>query len=532
MRDLDADVVVVGAGPTGGAVAWRLASQGVDVLCVDRGHWFDYDGIARESADWEARRSTALHANPNVRKGADDYPVDDGDSPIKPMIGNGVGGSSIYWSAHVPRFRPEDFRIKTLDGVGEDWPICYADLEPYYSLNEEQWGVASFPGDPSAPPHGATAMTLPTIGAHGRRMAEVFDRFGWHWWPVDLVVGRDGDAPQTRHCTHIGPCDLGCPSRIRSGADRAFLRDAVDEGARLVTGTRVLRLEHDAQGRISAAICRDEDGDFRITGRRFVISGNGMGTPRLLLLSASAQFPDGLANRSGLVGRNLMLHPYARVDGDFDEPLGAWVSGEKAGLVSFEFYATRPEHEFKRGLKLQLTGGPGPLALARGAVYGDMLPWGEGHDAAFEARFDHSCGFTVCAEDLAEPDNRISLSPDLVDSDGLPAPKMRYRLSENSRKILDFGMDRAEEVLRGAGARQIFRTPLRSEAGFHLMGTARMGEDANTSVVDQYGRCHDVPNLFLADASVFVTSAAINPTATAQALALRTADHLIATRRN
>jgi choline dehydrogenase-like flavoprotein len=530
MRDVNADVVVIGAGPTGAAVAWRLASQGIDTVCIDRGGWFDYDGIDRAGADWETRRTNVLHSNPNIRRAESDYPVDDQDTPIKPMIGNGVGGSSIYWSAHVPRFRPEDFAVRTLDGVGDDWPLRYEDLAPYYALNEQRWGVAGFPGDPSAPPHGDNALTLPTIGAHGRRIAAAFDRLGWHWWPVDLVVGRDADAPGTAHCTHIGPCDVGCPSRIRSGADRAFARDAVAAGARFLTNTRVLRLDHDANGLVTAAICRDGEGDFRVTGARFVISANGMGTPRLLLLSASAMFPEGLANRSGFVGKNLMLHPYARVDGRFEEPVGAWVSGEKAGLISFEFYATRPEHDFKRGLKLQLTGGPGPLAVARGAVHGDMVPWGSSHHAAFAARFDHTCGFTVCAEDLAEDHNAISLSDTLFDRDGLPAPRMSYRVSENSRRSLDFGMARADEVLREAGAVETFRTPLRSEAGFHIMGTARMGSDPRKSVVDANGACHDVANLYLADASVFVTSAAINPTATAQALALRTADHLLAHR--
>ncbi|WP_172122016.1 GMC family oxidoreductase [Devosia sp. 919] len=529
MADLEAEVVVIGAGPTGAAAAWRLATKGISVVMLERGHWFDYNGVGRDSPDWERRRSAELHANPNIRRSPDDYPVDDAETPIKPMVGNGVGGSSIFWSAHVPRFRPEDFRINTLDGVGDDWPISYADLADYYALNEARWGVASYPGDPSAPPRGDHALTLPTIGAHGRRIAQVFDRFGWHWWPVDLVVGRDGDAPENGHCTHIGPCDLGCPSRVRSGADRAFVADALAAGARLVTGARVQRLEHDVGGLVTAAVCKGGGGTFRVTGDRFIVAANGMGTPRLLLLSGSGRFPDGLANSSGLIGRNLMLHPYGRVDGIFEEPLGAWVSGEKAGLISFEFYATRPENGFKRGLKLQLTGGPGPLALAKGAVYGTRLPWGDAHHAAFEARFDHTCGFTVCAEDLADPENRISLSPTLVDSDGLPAPKMIYTLSQNSRNILDFGMARADEVLRAAGAIETAHTPLRAEAGFHLMGTARMGADPERSVVDAYGRCHDVPNLFIADASTFVTSAAINPTATAQAFALRTADQILAT---
>jgi choline dehydrogenase-like flavoprotein len=530
MRSINADVAVIGAGPTGAAMAWRLASGGRDVLCVDRGDWFDYDAIDRNGADWELRRAGALHSNPNIRQGAFDDPIDDSDSPIKPMIGNGIGGSSVYWSAHVPRFRPEDFRIHTLDGVGCDWPVAYGDLAPYYALNESRLGVASIAGDPSVPTDAGARLRLPTVGAHGRRMAQVFDRFGWHWWPVDLVVGRDADQPQTAHCTHIGPCDLGCPSRIRSGADRAYAAEAVKAGARILPRTRAIRLEHGQDGRIVAAICATDDGPLRITASRFVICANGLGTPRLLLLSRSEQFPDGLANSSGLVGRNLMLHPYARVDGLFDEALGAMVSGEKAGLVSFEFYATRPENGFKRGLKLQLTGGPGPAATARGAVVGRPLPWGEHHHAAFEARYDHTCGFTVCAEDLADPENRITLSDSLTDRDGLPAAKMIYRLSENARQILDFGMQRAREVLLAAGAREIFDTPLRPEAGFHLMGTARMGQDPASSVVDAFGRCHDHDNLFIADASVFVSAAAINPTATAQALALRTADHILADR--
>jgi len=531
MHKISADVVIIGSGPTGAAAAWRLARAGIDVVCLERGDWFAYDEIRRDDPDWELRRASALHSNPNIRRGRDDSPIDDADSPIKPMIGNAVGGGSIFWSAHVPRFRPEDFRVASLDGIGDDWPLSYDDLAPYYRENERRLGTAFVPGDPSAPPHGNHALTMPTIGAHGRRFAAAFDRLGWHWWPVDLVVGRHADEPATVHCAHIGPCDLGCPSRIRSGADRAYMCDAVDHGARLMTRTRVTRLEVDGQDCVAAALCMTENGPLRVEGRTFVLAANGMGTPHLLLASRSERYPNGLANGSGLVGRNLMLHPYARVDGLFPDSVGAWVAGEKAGIVSFEFYATRAEHGFVRGLKLQLTGGPPPAALALGAVTGDALPWGEEHHDAFESRFDRICGLTICAEDLADENNRITLSDTVMDRDGNPAPKMTYAVSDNSRRILDFGMERAAEVLREAGALRLYRTPLRAEAGFHLMGTARMGTDPARSVVDSFGRCHDVSNLFVADASAFVTSAAINPTATAQALALRTADHIIATRR-
>lgn len=520
----------MGSGPTGATAAWRLASAGLSVVVIEKGRAFDPAALDRGGADWELRRGGEWSSNPNIRRGPDDDPVDDEDSPIKPMFASGTGGTSPHWSAHVPRFRPEDFRVRTLDGVGSDWPIAYDDLAPYYALAEAGWGAAFWPGDPSAPPRQGRPQPLPTLGAHGRRFAAAFDRLGWHWWPVDLVVGRDAGDPGIQRCSHPGPCDLGCPSRLRSSADRSFLADAVAAGARVLAGVRVLRIEADGRGRAAALVCRDADGDLRVEAAHVGLAGNGSATARLLLLSAHGGAPGGLANRSGLVGRGLMLHPYAKVDALFGEPLGGWAAGEKAGLVSFEFQQTRRERGFVRGVKLQLVAGPGPAALAQGAIVGAPLPWGGGHHAAFESRFDRICGFTVCAEDLAEDDNRIVLSHRLVDRDGLPAAKWIYRVSENSRRALDFGLDRAEEVLLAAGGGRTFRTPLRDQAGFHIMGTARMGDDPETSVVDAFGRCHDAPNLWVLDASVFVTSSVANPTLTAQAHALRAADRIIAER--
>jgi choline dehydrogenase-like flavoprotein len=531
MSEHETDIAIVGAGPTGAAAAWRLARAGPRVLVIEKGGAFDPASLDRDGDDWELRRAGKLSSNPNIRRGPDDDPVDDRDSPIKPMFAHGTGGTSPFWSAHVPRFRPEDFRVATLDGVGRDWPIGYADLAPYYELAEARWGTAFLPGDPSGEPRQGRPLKLPTIGAHGRRFAAAFDALGWHWWPVDLVVGRDADEASTRHCTHAGPCDLGCPSRIRSAADRSFLADAIAAGARLLVGTRVLSIETDAQGRASALVCRDRRSTFRVRASHVLLAANGSATPRLLLLSASGRAPNGLANGSGLVGRGLMLHPYARVDALFDEPLGSWVSGEKAGIVSFEFLQTRRERGFVRGVKLQLVAGPPPVALAEGAVTGRKLPWGPGHHAEFERRFDHLCGFTVCAEDLPEDDNRIALSDRVVDRDGLPAAKWIYRFAENSRRALDFGLDRGEEVLRQAGGREFHRLATRDQTGFHIMGTARMGSDRERSVTDAFGRTHEVPNLAILDASVFVTSSVINPTLTAQAHALRAADRLIAERR-
>lgn len=524
MPDIEADVVVIGAGPSGGAASLRLAQAGLSVVILERGHWLDYGTMDREAPDWEARRAGPLNPNPNRRRGPDDCPVEDTESPIKAMIGHAVGGTSPWWSAHVPRFRPEDFRVRSLDGVADDWPIDHNDLAPHYDAVEGAWGVAGVAGDPSGGPKDVPRLSLPTIGAHGERIIAAMERLGWHWWPVDLAVGQDAEAPTNGVCTHPGPCEIGCPARVRSGADRAFIARAIACGARLICGARVQHLERTADGRVAAAVCRDDTGQYRVKGAQFVLAAGGIGTPRLLLLSG-----DGFANRSGLVGRNLMLHPHARIDGLFPERLGTWIAGQKAGVVTSEFLATRPDCGFVRGFRMQLGGGPDPLSLAHGALVGP-IPWGDNHHAAFAARFDHICGVTVCGEDLPEPTNRITLSDHLKDRDGLPAAKMIYRLSSNSRVMLDTAIARAEELLCEAGAIQFAHERLREQAGFHPMGTARMGCDPERSVADSYGMCHDIKNLFLADASTFVTGSTANPTLTAQAIALRAADRIIGLR--
>jgi choline dehydrogenase-like flavoprotein len=258
-----------------------------------------------------------------------------------------------------------------------------------------------------------------------------------------------------------------------------------------------------------------------------VLAANGIGTPRLLLNSRSARFPDGLANRSGLVGRNLMFHPYAMVRGLFDRPLGGHRGPLGCAIISQEFYETDLSRGFVRGYSFQVARGLSPIASAHGGFLGDRVPWGREHRRAYAERFDRTITVAVIAEDLPEPANRVDLDPALADGHGIPAPRVSYTLSENSRRMLDHGIARAREVLEAAGARQVASTPLLRAGGWHLMGTARMGSDPATSVVDAEGRCHDVPNLHIVDGSVMVTGAAVNPTSTIQATALYVADRMI-----
>jgi choline dehydrogenase-like flavoprotein len=255
-----------------------------------------------------------------------------------------------------------------------------------------------------------------------------------------------------------------------------------------------------------------------------VMACNGVGTPRILLNSRSKQFPDGLANSSGLVGKNLMFHPVGFAQGTFEERLDSHKGPAGCCILSKEFYETDLDRGFVRGYNMQITRGSGPVGTALQGLATGEIPWGPGHHEAFGKRFDHVASVGVLCEDLPEEHNRVTLDPDLVDSDGIPAPKINYTMSENSRKMLEHGLARAEEVLVAAGAKEVISDGPIRPAGWHLLGTARMGDDPKTSVVNSWGRSHDVKNLVIVDGSIFVTAGGLNPTSTIQALALYIAD--------
>jgi choline dehydrogenase-like flavoprotein len=256
-----------------------------------------------------------------------------------------------------------------------------------------------------------------------------------------------------------------------------------------------------------------------------VLGANGIGTPRLLLLS-------GLANSSGLVGRRLMMHPFGTVVGMFDEDLGSTHGLWGQHIHSLEFYETDSKRDFVRGAKWGLQPTGGPLSMTRAYPWGENNAiWGTNFHADLRKRLGHSAMWGIICEDLPEEENRIVLDPKLKDSDGIQAPKIVYRMSENSKCLLKFHLARARESLEAAGAYQTVTAPLIRETGWHLLGTAKMGTDPTTSVVDAYGRCHDVPNLFIYDGSIWPTSSGMNPTATIAATALWCADHLVKNRR-
>jgi choline dehydrogenase-like flavoprotein len=520
------DCLIIGAGASGAAVAWSLAQAGFKVVCLEQGDWVARESLPHARDDWELHRLTDFNADPNVRQLAADYPVNNTESTFTPLMYNAVGGSTIHWSAHFPRYHPSDFRVRSLDGVGDDWPFTYEELEPFYDLSDRITGVAGVTGDPSQPPRSPCGTPPVPIGRLGETIAGGFDNLGWHWWISDGAIlseaydGRPG-------CNLCGPCDLGCPTGARASADVTFWPKALRHGVELRTGCRVREITVDEHGRAHAAVYYDRDGALHEQAASFIVlAANGIGSPRLLLNSRSPRFPSGLANRSGLVGKNLMFHPFASVGGVFPERLDSSAGPIGSIIFSHEFYETDPRRDFVRGFMLQIVRQSGPLHTALGGFTLKRVPWGAQHHAVFAERFGHMINIGVMGEDLPETINEVVLDPDLSDADGIPAPLVRYRLSDNSMRLMEFGVARAGDALQAAGATHVLEeNPLRP-SGWHLLGTCRMGDHPNGSVVDRWGRAHDVDNLFIVDGSVFVTSAAVNPTTTIQAVALRTADYI------
>lgn len=521
-----ADVLIVGAGPSGAVYAKYLSSWGFHVVCLEQGEWINTGDYTGNRPEYELSMFGVWSKDQNVRRSGADYPCNVAESEILPVMFNAVGGGSIHYGAQWPRLLPSDFRVRTLDGAAEDWPISYEDLAPYYEQTDIDFAVSGMAGDPAYPDGAAPPMPALPINDYGRRVATGFNKLGWSWWPAPNAIATrntKGLVP----CVRYGTCEAGCPNGSKSSADITHWPTALKQGATLITGARVHQITTDADGLASGATFIDRTGtDHHIRADVVVLAANGIGTARLLLLSQSERHPDGLANSSGLVGRNLMLHPTAMTVGVYDETFESWKGPSGQNIHSNEFYETDASRGFIRGAKWLTMPTGGPLVASmlkpreRGAHGKQLL-----ND--IQEVLGHSVLLVTVSEDLPNVDNRIELDPTLTDSTGIPAPRVIYQRGENNIRMLDWHLDRMTEALDASGAQTVYRHDIMPDQPGHLLGTARMGNDPTTSVVNSFGCTHDVPNLFIADGSVFVTSGGVNPTSTIVALALRGVTELV-----
>lgn len=527
------DAVIVGSGPSGAIAARRLAEAGMSVVCLEQGEYPNYASINFDEPTFELKRDQVFNWYPNRRMNSADYPINDVESDVAPFMWNGVGGSSVIYAAAWHRFQPSNFRVKTLDGVAEDWPLTYEDLDPYYTEAELQFSVSGVGGDPSYPPFDPPLPPLP-MSDLTKKMFESHKRLGWHIWPGTNAIASVKHN-NLNPCVRRGACMApACFDGAKASTDRTHWPINIKLGVKLIQRARVSRVETDSQGLATGVTYIDRaTGKEHFQAARIVLIGaNGIGTPRILLNSHSSRFPTGLANSSDMVGRNLMMHPHGMVMGLFDDFFDSWQGPTGQRAYSQQFTETQPGVGFVRGAKWQLMGTGGPLNQIGTWPWGKPAGWGEEFHKTVHKRFGHSGMWSIIGEDLPNPENRVIIDPTLKDADGIPAPKIIYRCDENSKKLIAWHEEHAAISFKEAGAYEVIKAPEARETGWHIMGTARMGLNPETSVVDGWNRSHDVPNLYILDGSVFPTSGPVNPTGTVAALALRAADGIVKNRRD
>lgn len=502
----DFEVCVIGCGAGGGVMAAKLAEAGMRVVVLEAGPFWVPE---RDWASDEKHQGQLYWSEPRVSGGRDALELGGNNS------GRGVGGSTVHFTMVKLRFHGHDLRTRSTEGVGDDWPIGYADLARYYDEVEGDLGVAGpsyFPWGEFQGPYPQRAHPVPQ---HAVPLFEGCERLGLRAVvtpTATLSSPKDGRPP----CTYRGFCVVGCKPGAKSSTLVTYVPRIVAAGGIIKDNSMVTRLRV-ANGRVISASYVHAGRRHEQRARIFILAGYAIETPRLLLNSATPEQPTGLANSSGLVGKRLMTHMSHRVYAWFEKPVRPYKAPPGIGITQ-EFYRTPKEGDHVRGYSIE-TGAALPISFARLVVAGT----GE-HGWALRKRmleYNHYSGIAMNGECLPYEENEVRLASE-TDAYGAPVAHLRFAYGENERRMIDHAYARMEEILRAAGGSRIFRA---SDTA-HLMGTCRMGDDPQTSVVDPWCRTWDVPNLFLCDGSVFVTAAGVNPSLTIEAIAARAADRL------
>jgi len=528
------DFVVVGSGPAGAVIARELSQGGFTVLVLEQGPRLYPSDFEHDELKYQFLHGITNDpgASPQTfRRTAADTAVRMGANPL--VYARIVGGSSNHFTANYWRFHDIDFHersvLGSISGTGfADWPISYAELEPYYTKVEWDVGVSGLAGaspfdPPRTKPYPMPPLPVKSSGVLLERGAR---KLGLHPFPAPMAIVSQPYRNRPA-CVNCGFCmAFGCEVMAKSSALYTMIPEAEETGrCEVRPESYVFRVETNEKGRATGVRYFDRDKRERFQkARAVVLSANGAETPRLLLSSASARFPQGLANSSGMVGKHLMFNQGTGVHAVFEHELNEYKSVQVTRVIH-DFYDSDPRRGFYGGGGIDARIGPQPIgwALATGS---DMPRWGADLTARIEA-FPRSMLAAGHTTSLPLETNNVTLDPTLKDAWGMPAIRLTYKDHPDDLSMSRFLQDRAVEIMNAAGAQKVWRADVAERSGgVHLLGTCRMGNDPASSVIDKYHRTHDVPNLFLCDGSSFVTSGRGQPTMTIQALAFRAADHI------
>lgn len=535
MTDIAADVIIVGSGISGALVASKLAAAGVKVAILEAGATVDRQQAVRRF--WDALVKVPECPYPPTPQAM--HPISNdldywyrqvGPDKFASTYVKVVGGTTWHWLGTCLRFVPNDFQIRTMYGRGVDWPLAYSELEPWYGHAEREIGVSGDIDDELGAPR-TEAYPMPPIPQ--TYLDKTF---------IEALRGsiyQVGATPQARNsqnhdgrpsCCGNSSCIPVCPIQAKYDATVHVAR-AVAAGAQLHEKTNAVFVETGAGNAITAIRFKRWDGsEGRAFGRVFVIAAHAIETPRLLLNSRSDAAPNGVANSSDQVGRNLMDHPTQLSWALSKDPVwpyrGPLSTSGIENLRDGAFRSDRPAFRIEIGNDgwSWPTGAPITTAaeLAAKGLRGKAL------DEAIRARASRQIRMASLVEQYPDPENRVSLDPDARDVYGVPVPRIRYRLDEQVKSGFAASVTAHDDIFRRLGATEVQHSPTAQGAG-HIIGTVRMGVDPATSVVTRDLRSHDHYNLFLLGSGTFPTSATANPTLTIAALALRTAGSIRST---
>jgi choline dehydrogenase-like flavoprotein len=533
----EVDFVIVGSGAAGGILAKELSGHGFSVVVLEQGPYLTEKDFVHDEI--KVLQQDLLTNHPKLQPNTFRKTPGDTAKPQRALVyGRLVGGTSVHFTANFWRLHEIDFiersKIGPIPGANfVDWPITYADLEPYYTKVEWEIGVSGLAGaspfdPPRSKPYPMPPLPIKSSGVIFERAAR---QLGWHPFPAPMAILSQPHAGRSA-CVNCGFClGFGCEVGAKSSSLATAVRMAEKTGhCEIRPNSYVHKIELDDRGRATGATYFDAQRNAHTQkAKAVIISANGAETPRLLLLSANKKFPDGLANSSGYVGKNLMLNTGAISMGVFDEPLNDY-RGYAVSRVLHDFYQLDKE-------KLGFYGGGGidarfdltPIGFATGGLPPGTPQWGKGFKAALQNNFTRSLEIFGHGTSLPVEDNSFSLDPNIKDAWGLPALRMTYKDHPDDLKLANWLAARSLELLDAAGAKQKWTQPItEQEFAVHLLGTCRMGNDPKASVINSDHRTHDVKNLFLCDGSSLVTSGRGQPTMTIEALAFRAADRITA----
>jgi gluconate 2-dehydrogenase alpha chain len=556
------DVVIIGVGAAGGILAAELAKAGMKVVGLERGPRLKTEDFNPHD---ELRYFQRQDLRPNIKREPVTWrPNVNAHARPMPVLNNGnqAGGGTVHYGAVSWRLHEDDFRAKshTIERYGAsaipadsslvDWPLSYGELEPYYDRAEYELGVSGKAGNLQGKKiDGGNVFEAPRRREYPlppllvEEAAQVFDgasrKLGYHPFstPRAILSQPYKDRPG---CTYCGFCQaFGCHVGAKSSILVTKLPEADSTGNfKLITNAMAHRINTDNSGRATGVAYYGPDGsDNTVEADLVIVSTFIYDNTRLLLLSKTEKFPNGLANSSGQLGKHVMGHMMANVFVGFDDKHMNIFMGPSAQKHTIDdFNGDNFDHAglgFIRGSQISIGTGNlqgGPIALTTVATPPGVPRWGAAYRDFLAKYFTRHAVMVAQTENLPYPDQVIDLDPNVRDAWGLPVPRVTYDWRRpNERTRVEFMQKKMEEIGRVMGASIVWRAPVSPAGapGAHHEGGTRMGSDPVSSVVNKYGQTWDIPNLFVIGSSGFPSMSGFNPTLTIQALAYLSADAIV-----